>query len=186
MGGTIRTSEALKKGIHPVTLYKLRDSSLIEQISRGVYRLADMEAMSNPDLATVSSRAPHAVICLISALSFHGITTQIPHDVSIAIERDSRSPKIAYPPISVHQFSRKSYRIGIEKHIIDGIPVKIYNPEKTLADCFKFRNEIGMEVVLEALKLYKSRKKFDINKLLEYAKICRVEKIIKPYLEAAL
>ena len=139
----IRTADAIQNGIHPRTLYQLRDNGTVERISRGVYRLAELAAISNPDLVTVASRVPNAVICLISALSFHDLTTQIPHVVSIAIQRDSRSPRIDFPPISVHQFSSESYAAGIENHEIDGVPVKIYNPEKTIVDCFKFRNKIG-------------------------------------------
>lgn len=186
MGGSIRTAEAIRKGVHPRTLYALRDSGALEQISRGVYRLAELGAVSSPDLVTVASRVPHAVICLISALSFHNLTTQIPHEVSIAIDRDSRIPKINFPPISVHKFASESFRAGVEVHRIDGVAVRIYNPEKTLADCFKFRNKIGMDVVLEALKLYKTRNKWNLSEMLKYARICRVENVMKPYLEALI
>jgi len=184
MGGTIRTAEAIRKGVHPRTIYALRDSGALSQITRGVYRLAELDVISNPDLVTVASRAPHAVICLISALSFHNLTTQIPHEVSIAIPQNSRTPRINYPPVSVHKFAPESFKAGIEEHRIDGVTVRIYSPEKTLADCFKFRNKIGMDVVLEALKLYKERRKFNLDGLLKYAGICRVEKVMKPYLEA--
>jgi predicted transcriptional regulator of viral defense system len=131
------------------------------------------------------NRYPKAVVCLISALSFHGITTQIPHEVSLAIPRDSRAPSTDYPPLQVHQFTEGSYKARIEAHMIDGAKVQVYSPEKTLADCFKFRNKIGMDVVLEALKLCRSRMKFDSKKILEYARICRVEQIMRPYLEAS-
>lgn len=186
MGGTIRTAEAIRKGVHPRTLYALRDCGTLEQISRGVYRLAELEAISSPDLVTVASRVSHAVICLISALSFHNLTTQIPHEVSIAIDRRSRIPRIDYPPVAVYKFASESYGAGIEEHCIDGVTVRIYSPEKTLVDCFKFRNKIGMDVVLEALKLYKARKKLNLGDLLRYARICRVEKVMKPYLEASI
>ncbi|MDA8170708.1 MAG: type IV toxin-antitoxin system AbiEi family antitoxin domain-containing protein [Nitrospiraceae bacterium] len=184
MGGTIRTSEAIRKGVHPRELYALRDRGMLDQITRGVYRLAELAAISSPDLVTVASRAPHTVICLISALAFHNLTTQVPHEVSIAISRGSRVPQFHYPPVSVHKFDPESFKAGIEEHSIDSVKVRIYSPEKTLADCFKFRNKIGMDVVLEALKLYKERKKFNPGPLLKYARICRVEKVMKPYLEA--
>ena len=179
-------SEAIAHGITRYMLYSLRDKGIIEQVSRGVYRLVELPPMSNPDLVTVSLRFPNAVICLISALSYHNITTQIPHAVSVAVPRDSRVPSLYYPPIQAHRFSYEAYTSGIENHSVDGVPVKIYTPEKTLADCFKFRNKIGMEVVLEALKLYRSRKKFNLEKLLTYAKICRVKNIMTPYLEATI
>ena len=185
-GGQLRMSEALEQGISRYMLYSLSDKGIIEPISRGVYRLADLPLVSNPDLVAISLRYPNAVVCLISALSFHEITTQIPHEISLAIPRDTRSPSTDYPPLKVHQFAEEAYKAGIETYLIDGAAVKVYSTEKTLADCFKFRNKIGMDVVLEALKLYRSRMKFDHKKLLEYSRICRVEKIMRPYLEASL
>jgi len=185
-GGQLRMSEAIERGITRYMLYSLRDKGVIEQVSRGVYRLVELPPISNPDLVTVSLRFPRAVICLISALAYHDITTQVPHNVSVAIPRDSRLPSLDYPQILAHKFSEQAYQSGIEEHQIDGVRVKVYSPEKTLADCFKFRNKIGMDVVLEAFKLYKSRKKFNLSELLKQAKICRVEKVMRPYLEAIL
>lgn len=186
MGGIIRTSDAIRAGIHPRTLYQLRDSGALEILSRGVYRLSSQEDVSHPDLIIMATRVPQAVICLVSALSFHEITTQIPNTISIALSKGSETPRLDYPPLDVHRFSNDTLKEGIEVHQLDGITIKVYSLEKTLADCFKFRNKIGMDVVLEALKLYKSRKPFNLNELLRYAKICRVEKIIRPYLEATL
>jgi predicted transcriptional regulator of viral defense system len=185
-GGQLRMSEALEHGITRYMLYSLRDKGVLDQVSRGIYRLVELPPISNPDLVTVSLRFPNAVVCLFSALSFHGITTQIPHEVSIAVPRDSRMPSLDYPPIQAYRLSDQPYRSGIESHQIDGASVKIYNPEKTLADCFKYRNKIGMDVVLEALKLYKTRKTFNLRELLKYSQICRVEKVISPYLEATV
>ena len=185
-GGQLRMSEAMAHGLTRYKLYSLRDKGIIEQVSRGVYRLVELPPLSNPDLVTVSLRYPNAVICLISALSYHNITAQIPHAVSVAVPRDSRAPSLDYPPIQAHRFSHEAYTSGIENHSVDGVSVKIYTPEKTLADCFKFRNKIGMEVVLEALKLYRSRQKFNLEKLLTYAKICRVKNVMTPYLEATI
>lgn len=186
MGGTIRTRDAIQAGIHPRTLYQLRDTGELETLSRGVYRLTDQEQISDPDLVIVAKRVPQAIICLVSALSYHEITTQIPHVVSIALPKGSETPRVDYPPIRVHRFSEAALLEGVETHQIDGVSVSVYCPEKTLADCFKFRNKLGMDVVLEALKLYKARKKFNLEKLIMYAKICRVEKIMHPYLEATL
>jgi predicted transcriptional regulator of viral defense system len=185
-GGQLRMSEAIKQGITRYMLYSLRDRGVIEQVSRGIYRLVDLPPISNPDLVTVSLRFPNAVICLVSALAYHDITTQIPHFVFVAVSRDSRMPSLDHPPVQVHRFSNEAYRSGIEEHPIDGVPVKVYSPEKTLVDSFKFRNKIGMDVVLEALKLYKTRKKFNLGELLRYAKICRVERVMRPYLEATV
>lgn len=184
--GIIRTREALKDGIHPGILYKLRDSGVLERVSRGVYRLASEQPISSLDIVIVAARIPRAVICLISALSFHEITTQVPHAVSIALERGAEPPRIEHPPVDLHYFSGDSLTVGIETHIIDGVTVRLYNPEKTLADCFKFRNQLGMDIVLEALRFYRERKPFDIRGLMKYARICRVETIMKPYIEAML
>lgn len=183
-GGQLRMSEAISHGLSRYRLYALKDQGVIEQISRGVYRLADLPPVGNPDLVTVSLRFPQAVICLVSALSWHGITTQIPHAVSLAVPRDARLPSLDYPPILAHRFSNTSFKAGIELHDIDGVQVRIYGAEKSIADCFKFRNRIGMDVVLEALQLYRQRMKFDSGKLLNYARACRVENIMRPYLEA--
>lgn len=184
--GVIGTAEALRAGIHPRVLYALRDSGELVQISRGVFRLADQQPISNLDVFTVAARIPRAVICLVSALAFHDITTQIPHAVSIALERGAEPPRVDYPPLTIHRFSGDSLTEGIQEHIVDGVTVRVYNPEKTLADCFRFRNQIGMDVVLEALKLYKARKPFNVGELLRYARVCRVEAIMKPYIEATL
>lgn len=179
-------SEAIEYGISRYALYNMRDNGILEQISRGIYRLVDLPPISQPDLVTVSLRFPKAVVCLISALSYHGITTQIPHEISVAVPRNTRMPSLASPPVHAYKFSADAFKAGIEKHQIDGVTVKIYSVEKTLADCFKYRNKLGMDVVLEALKLYRSQKNFKIEKVLKYARICRVEKIMKPYLEAIL
>ena len=184
--GIIRTAEAIQAGIHPRTLYELRDAGELVQISRGVYRLADQQPVSNIDIVTVAARIPRAVICLVSALAFHNITTQIPHTVSIALEKGAETPRLDYPPITVHRFSGDTLTQGIQEHKVDNVRVRVYGPEKTLADCFRFRNKLGMDVVLEALRLYKARKPFDIGELLKYARICRVEAIMKPYIEAML
>jgi len=185
-GGQLRMSEAIQYGISRYTLYKMRDNGVLEQVSRGIYRLVDLPPISNPDLVTVSLRYPKAVICLISALSYHGMTTQIPHEVSVAVARDTRMPAPDYPPVHAYKFSAEAFDSGIEKHQIDGVIVQIYCAEKTLADCFKYRNKLGMDVVMEALKLYRSQKKFNMDKLLKYARVCRVEKVMKPYLETSL
>lgn len=185
-GGVIRTGVAVQAGIHPRIIYQLRGSGKLEQLARGVYRLVDSSESSNPDLVAVAVKIPKAVVCLVSALAFHEITTQIPHRIFIAMPAGSKAPVLDFPPIQVHKFSSASYSAGIEEHQIDGVSIKIYSPEKTIADCFKFRNKIGMDIVLEALKLYRNRLKPDYNKLLEYGEICRIKKVMLPYLEAGL
>lgn len=185
-GGNIRTAEAMRIGIHPHIFYELRDSGILEQVSRGAYRLAEQKPFTDIDLVTVALRIPRAVICLVSALSFHNITTQVPHAVSIALEKGAQTPRIDYPPVSVHRYSIQSLTAGVEDHLIDGVTVHFFSKEKTIADCFKFRNKLGMDIVLEALKLYRDQGLFDISKMLEYARVCRVENIMRPYLESML
>ena len=181
--GLLRTAEAMRLGIHPRIIYQLRDEGLLEQLAKGVYRLVEVPDFSEPDLVLVSKKIPQAVICLISALAYHEITTQIPHFVYIAIPTKSRQSSLDYPPIRYFHYSEKVYTAGLETILIGGYPVKIYSIEKTLADCIKFRNKIGMDVVIEALKMYWQRKGTQIDKLYEYAKINRVEKILQPIME---
>lgn len=184
-GGTLRTGEALDSGIHPRTLYALRDSGDLEQLARGLYRLAELSPLQNPDLATVAKRIPNSVICLISALAVHELTTQIPHVVHLALPRNQRYPVLKYPPIQVYLFSQASFAAGVETRVFDGVKVKVYSAEKTLADCFKYRNKIGLDVALEALRMYHTRRGAHLQRILEYARVCRVENVIRPYLEAS-
>ncbi len=182
----MRTAEALRLGIHPRTLYAMRDSGVLERLSRGLYRLADLPPLSNPDLVTIALRIPQAVICLVSALSFHELTTQIPHAVDIALPNRARRPRLDHPPLRVFWFSGSAWSEGIETHLVDNLPIRIYGPEKSIADGFKYRRKIGLDVAIEALRLYHRRRGFDVNKLLHYARVCRVENVMKPYLEALL
>jgi len=185
-GGILRTAEALRLGIHPRTLYAMRDSGVLEQLSRGLYRLADLPPLSNPDLVTVALKIPQAVICLVSALAFHELTTQIPHAVDIALHNRAQRPRLDYPPLRIFWFSGPAWSEGVETHLVDNVPVRIYGPEKSIADSFKYRRKIGLDVALEALRLYRQHRDFDVNKLLHYARVCRVEKVVRPYLEALL
>jgi len=185
-GGILRTSKALQAGIHPSTLYAMRDDGTLEAVSRGVYRLADSEPLGNPDLVTVATRVRGGVICLISALAFHEITTQIPHEIHVALQRGAEIPRLDYPPMKLYWVSNKAYSAGVETHELDGVSVNIYSPEKTLADCFKFRNKIGLDTVVEAVRFYRERRNVNVDALMRYAAICRVEKVMRPYLEAIL
>src|SRR5690606_3705189 len=141
------------------------------------------DQMSDPDLVIVAKRVPQSVICLVSALAYHEITTQIPHAVSIALPKGAETPRVDYPPISVHRFSEAALKEGVETHQIDGVSINIYCPEKTLADCFKFRNKLVMDIVLEALKFYKARKTYNHEKLLNNARVCRTDTIMSLTLE---
>lgn len=186
-GGMLRTSDAMRLGIHPRSLYALRDSGEIVSVGRGVYRLATAPPLTNPDWVTVGLRIPRAVICLISALAHHELTTQVPHYVDIALPSHAQIPRVDGVPVRVFWFPERAFEAGVETTTVDRVPIKIYSAEKTIADCFKYRNKIGIDVALEALRNYRERvRKVPVNKLMDYARICRVEKVMRPYLEAVL
>jgi predicted transcriptional regulator of viral defense system len=185
-GGTLRMSEAIRLGMSRHELYGMRDAGVLEQVSRGLYRLHDLPALGSPDLVTIAKRVPQGVVCLISALAYHELTTQVPHEVYVALVKGSEAPRIDYPPVRLFWFSGAAFTEGIETRKVDGLPVRIYSPEKTIADCFKFRNKLGMDVVLEALKLWRERRGRHVQALLTHARHCRVERVMRPYLEALL
>lgn len=182
--GGLRMSEALRLGINRKTLYAMRDAGVLEPVTRGLYRLASLEPLAHPDLVMVARRVPQGVLCLISALSFHELTTQVPHAIDVALERGARKPCIDYPPTHFFWFSGPAFHEGIETHTLDHVSVRIYDPEKTLADCFRYRNQLGMDVVLEALRLWRERRRKKLDVLLKYARIRHVERAMRPYLEA--
>ncbi len=183
-GGVLRMSEALAAGLNRRSLYALRDSGTITQLSRGVYRLASLPELEAPDLVTVAARVPGGVVCLISALAYHELTTQIPHAVDIALPRGAEKPRIEYPPVSFHWFSGVAFTSGIETHTVDGQKLRVYSAEKSVADAFKYRSKLGLDVALEALKTWRGRRGAAIEQLLEQARACRVERVMRPYLEA--
>lgn len=182
-GGILRTKDALNFGVHPRKLYQLRDAGKIIEISRGVFQLAGLGESNNSDLVAVSLRVPDAVICLVSALSFHELTTEIPHEVYLAIPSGKENPKIDFPPVRFFHFSDNTISAGVENHFVSGVDIKVFSAEKTIADCFKFRNKIGIDVAVEGLKMCISRNGARAE-IIEYARLCRVEKVISPYLQA--
>ena len=173
----------MEAGIHTYTLSRMVRSGALERVGRGRYRLPDAPLTEHHGLALVAAAAPKAVICLISALSFHQIGTQLPHEVWIAIERRARSPSIPYPKLRIARFSGKAFSEGIETHQIEGESVRVYNPAKTIADVFKYRNKIGLDVALEALREGWRARRFTMDEISRYARICRVEQVMRPYLE---
>jgi predicted transcriptional regulator of viral defense system len=184
-GGVLRTAEALNKGIHPEALYRLRAQGKVTQLARGLYRLASAKELSNPDLAVVAAKAPDAVVCLISALAFHGITTQIPRAVSIAVPRgNSHSVRLRSPPVQVFRFDSATFNEGIESRKIDGVLIRVYSVARTLVDIFKYRNKIGLDVAIEALRYARSRKKIGNREILHFARLLRQERVMAPYLDA--
>ncbi len=179
-------SEAVRAGIHRETLRHMVEQGQLEMISRGLYRLVEAPPSSNPDLVIVAARVPQGVICLISALAFHELTTQIPHEVYLAITRNSEPRRLEYPPISTFRFSDQSFSAGIETTHSGSVRLRVYAREKTLADCFKFRNKIGLDTCLEAIRTYRQQRGFDADALLRYAAVCRVTRVMRPYIEAVL
>ena len=183
-GGILRTRDALKLGIHPRTLYRMRDEGAVEQISRGVFRLASLPALSHPDLVAVALRVPRAVVCLVSALAYHDATNEVPHEVQIALPRKTKPPKIDYPPLRVFSFSGPALSEGVATALLDGVEVRIFNLPKTVVDCFRFRNKLGLDIAVEALNQAIKRKGVQPAEVLRYARACRVERVMLPYLEA--
>jgi predicted transcriptional regulator of viral defense system len=183
--GILRTSEALDLGIHPETLYAMRDAGELEQLARGLYQLADASELSQPDLVIVTRRAPNAVVCLVSALSLHEMTTEIPHAVHLAVLRGRTRPVIRAVRTEVHTFHAEAFKAGIQVREVDGANLRLYSPEKTLVDVFRFRNRLGLDVFLEALELFRRRTNASPQEVLDLAPIWRVEQTIRPYLEQA-
>lgn len=184
--GILRFSAMLKAGFHRCEIKSLLESGEIERIGRGIYRLKDSPPLSNPDLVTVTLQSPKGVICLISALSYHEATDEIPHSIYVAIPRGIRANKIDYPPVKYFRYAPEIWKNGIETHTIDGHPVRIYSLAKTVADCFRYRNKIGLDVARQALKIAVTKKKIKPTEIMRFAKICRVDKFIRPYVESLL
>jgi predicted transcriptional regulator of viral defense system len=182
--GMLRTAHALRLGIHPRTLYALRKEGQIVSVARGLYRIADAPELSDPDMAIVAAKIPSAVVCLLSALNFHNLTTQIPHQVYVALPRHTTYPRLEHPPLRIFQFSKASYEAGIETKRIEGVELKVYCPAKTVVDCFKFRNQVGLDVALEALRDAWRHKRVTMDDLWRFAQVCRVTNVMRPYLES--
>jgi predicted transcriptional regulator of viral defense system len=182
--GLVRAGELTQRGIHPMTLRRLLEQGVVERDGRGLYRLVGAEVSENYSLIQAAKRVPKGVICLLSALRFHGLTTQKPFEVWMAIERGARRPAVDAPPLRVHYFSGEAFTAGIEEHETEGATLRVYNPAKTVADCFKFRYKIGVDVALEALRDTLKKRKATVDEIWRYAEICRVARVIYPYLEA--
>ena len=184
-GGVMKTNQALMQGIHPAALYRLLEDGKIMRLARGLYRLTSTQEFSNPDLAVVAAKAPDAVVCLISALSFHGITTQVPRAVYLAVPRGRYAGlRLRTPPVRIYRFDAPTFDHGIEPHAIDGIPVRIYNVARTVVDCFKYRNKLGLDVAIEALRFARARKRISNREILRFARLLRQDRVMAPYLES--
>lgn len=184
--GLIRPCDLSEAGLPRDYLYKLARAGVLEQVGRGLYRWPEQGGGAFHSLIEVAKRVPQGVIALLSALRFHELTTQNPYQVWVAIDRKARRPRVAYPPVRWVYFSGTALHEGIEEHKLDGVTVKVFSPAKTVADCFKYRNKIGLDVALEALRDGWARKRFTMDELHYFARICRVHNVMRPYLEALL
>ncbi|HUT86875.1 MAG TPA: type IV toxin-antitoxin system AbiEi family antitoxin domain-containing protein [Candidatus Heimdallarchaeota archaeon] len=182
--GVLRPRDLDTFNIPRNTLSKMYRRGLLERIDRGLYRLPGSDLSEHHTLVEVAKRVPQGVVCLLSALRFHELSTQAPFEVWIAIGEKAWRPKAGNLPLRVVRFSGKALTEGVEEHRIEGVHVGITNPAKTVADCFKYRNKIGLDVALEALRDCRWQRKCTVDDLWHYAKICRVAKVMKPYLEA--
>lgn len=180
----LRSRDLESLGIWRATLGKLVESGVIERVGRGLYALPESDIGEHHTLAEVGKRVPKGIICLVSALRFHGLTTQQSPDVWLAIDGKAREPKLDSVSLRIVRPSGEALLAGREEHIIEGVKVSIYCPAKTVADCFKFRNKIGLDVALEALRETWRAKRCPMDELVRYARVCRVENVMRPYLES--
>jgi predicted transcriptional regulator of viral defense system len=182
----VRRKELTAAGVHSQVLSRLVKAGALERVARGHYRLPDAPTTEHHGLALAAASVPRGVICLLSALSFHGIGTQLPHEVWIALDRRDRRPSLRFPRLRVLRFGGEALTEGIETHRIEGETVRIYCPAKSVADAFKYRNKIGLEIALEALREGWRARRFSMAELQRYATVCRVSRVMQPYLEALL
>ena len=182
--GLLRASHLQELGIARVVLSRLTASGQLERVGRGVYRLPERQGAEHESLATIAVKVPQAVFCLLTALQMHELTTQLPRQVWIAMPQGSHVPKMDYPPVKMVQFSGEAYGQGIEVVRADQVELRVYGVAKTIADCFKHRNKVGLDVAIEALREAMAANKTNANDLWRFAKICRVANVMRPYLEA--
>ncbi|MHC4712625.1 MAG: type IV toxin-antitoxin system AbiEi family antitoxin domain-containing protein [Planctomycetota bacterium] len=184
--GVVSASDARSLGVHPEYLRRLCAKGQLVRIDRGLYRLPDAEVTAHHGLVRAAKAIPKGVVCLLSALRFHEIGTHAPREVWVAINRRAARPRIKQQKVRIVLFSGKALTEGVETHMIEGVQVNIYGPAKTVADCFKYRNKIGLDVALEALRDVLRGRKCSTDDLWKYAKICRVTKTMRPYMEATV
>ena len=183
-GGILRPRDLQSKGLPTDYLWRLHQKEKLEKVGRGMYAIPGAGLSEHQTTVQAALRVPHGVVCLLSALRFHDLTTQSPFEVWMAIDGKARSPKEDIIPLRIVRFSGKALTAGVETHPIEGVKVKVYNPAKTVADCFKYRNKIGLDVAIEALRDCWRKKRATTDQLWYYAKVCRVGRVMRPYLES--
>lgn len=182
--GLLRARDLARDRIPRATLSRLVESGQLTQVSRGLYALPGQTRSGHHQLAEVAARSRMGVFCLLTALRFHELTTQSPHEIWLAIPNKAHAPKLDYPPLRIVRFSGPSLTKGIESHTVDGARIRVYSVAKTVADCFKYRNKIGLDVALEALRECRREKRASNDQLWHYARLCRVANVMRPYLES--
>jgi len=182
--GLIRPRDLTERGLPTVALTRLVRQGLLRHVGRGLYTLPDRAISEHNALAEVARKHPQAIICLLSALRFHDLTTQSPFEVWLAIPNKARAPKMDYPPLRIVRFSGAALTHGVEDHVVDGVSVRVTSVARTVADCFKFRNKIGLDVALEALQEAWRAKRVSMDELWRYATLCRVANVMRPYMES--
>ncbi|MCP4621988.1 MAG: transcriptional regulator [bacterium] len=182
--GIVSTAEVRSQGIHHDYLRQLCAEGKLVRVGRGLYMLPDAEVTAHYGLAQASKAVPKGIICLLSALRFHEIGTEAPHEVWMAIDRRAARPRVKHPKMRIVRYSGKALTEGVDEYNVEGVPVRIYDPAKTVADCFKYRNKIGLDVALDALRDVIRKRKCTTDNLWYYAKICRITNTIRPYMEA--
>lgn len=182
--GLIRPRDLEPLGLPRVALTRLVRQGALTRVGRGLYALPERPVSEHTTLAEVARKHPQGVVCLLSALRFHDLTTQSPFEVWLAIPNKARTPRMDYPPLRIVRFSGPALTAGTEQHMIDGVPVRITGVAKTVADCFKYRNKIGLDVALEALREAWTEKRVDMDQLWQFARVCRVTNVMRPYLES--
>lgn len=182
--GLIRPRDLTERGLPTVALTRLVRQGRLQRVGRGLYALPNRPVSENGALAEVARKHPQAIVCLLSALRFHDLTTQSPFEVWLAIPNKARAPKMDYPPLRIVRFSGAALTRGVEDHVIDGVPVRVTGVARTVTDCFKFRNKIGLDVALEALQEAWRAKRVSMDELWRYATLCRVANVMRPYMES--
>ena len=179
-----RTRDFEAIGIERPTLAKWVVQGDVQKVARGAYALPGYEPNEHTTIMIIAKRSPDAIICLLSALRFHNLTTQAPFQVWVAVATRARPPRMDYPQIRVVRFSERLLDEGVETRLLDGVPIRITSPSRTVVDCFKFRNKIGLEVAIEALRDVRKTKKSNADELWHFAKLARVSNVMRPYLES--
>jgi predicted transcriptional regulator of viral defense system len=182
--GVLRPRDLDAEGIPREYLRRLLAEGLLDRRGWGIYVAAELKPTPNQTLAEASKRVPHGVVCLLSALQFHELSTQAPFEVWLAIGEKARRPKVEHPPLRIVRFSGPALADEVAEHRIEGVTVKVYRPAKTVADCFKYRNKIGLDVALEALRDCWKKRRATMDELWQAAKTCRVANVMRPYLES--